>query len=285
MSKVAVVTDSTANILPEMVRGLPILTIPLQVIFGEESFLDGVTITPDEFYLKLKTCKDLPTTSQPTPAAFIKIYRQLLAEGYDILSIHLSAQLSGTLDSALQAKQSLPEAHIEVVDSKLTAMALGFQVLAAARAAVEGASLMECKSLAEKAREHGGAMFVVDTLEYLHRGGRIGGAAAFLGNTFNLKPILDLRDGRIEAVGKVRTKNKAVDFLVEHFVKRVDRHAPIHLAALHAQAPQEAAELLELVRSRFPVSDVSDCLISEISPVLGTHVGPGTVGLAYLTGM
>ena len=165
MAKVAVVTDSTANIPDELNKKYPIHTIPLQIIWGEETFLDRVTLQPTEFYQRLPHAKVTPTTSQPTPAAFTEVYGRLLEQGYDIISIHIANKLSGTLDSASQAKQNFPTARIELIDSQSTAMSMGYQVLTVARAAAQEATLKECVSLAEAAGKNIGVLFVVSTLE------------------------------------------------------------------------------------------------------------------------
>ncbi len=285
MAKVAVVTDSTANIPDELIKQYPIHTIPLQIIWGEETFLDRVTLQPTEFYQRLPHAKVTPTTSQPTPAAFIDVYGRLLEQGYDIISIHIANKLSGTLDSASQAKQNCPSARIELIDSQSTAMSMGYQVLAVARAAAQEATLKECLALAEAAGNNIGVLFVVSTLEYLRRGGRIGGAAAFLGTALNLKPILELRGGRIEAVERVRTMGKAIDRVLDLFEERIGGRRPVHISSLHANAPAEAQLLLDRARQRFAEGDVLDPFMTEISPVLGTHVGPGTVGLAFMAGL
>ena len=285
MSKVAVVTDSTAYIPQELTQGLNIQVVPLQVIWGDETFRDGVDIQPDEFYTRLKTAKVMPTTSQPSPAEFSKVYQRLLEEGYDILSVQISTKLSGTMDSAIQAKANFPGEHIELVDSNTTSMALGFPVLAAARAAAQGANLQECRQLAEKGCSQSGVLFAVNTLEFLRRGGRIGGAAAFLGTMLNLKPLLELRDGHIEAIERVRTMNKAIDRLLDLFQERVGDRRPVHIACIQASAPEEGQKLLERARLRFKEEDVKDLLLTQVSPVIGTHVGPGTIGLVFMAGM
>lgn len=285
MAKVAVVTDSTAYIPRETLDGYPVYSAPLQLIWGEQTYRDGIDITPTEFYERLPQAKVNPTTSQATPAAFLDLYGKLLDEGYEILSMHLSSKLSGTLDSATQAKENFPGAKIALVDTETTAMAMGFQVLAAARAAKQGASLEECVSLVEQTRGKTGVLFVVSNLEFLRRGGRIGGAQAFLGTALNLKPILELRGGKIEAVERVRTMGKAIDRLIDLFEERIGDRRPIRIASLHAAAPEEARLLLERTRQRFSEDEVVETVYSEISPVLGTHTGPGTIGLAYMAGM
>lgn len=285
MSKVAIVTDSTANIPEDLIKKYPVFTAPLQVLWDEKSYLDGIDIQPNEFYERLSTSKSMPSTSQVTPSNFSKIYNDLLRDGYDILSIHISNRLSGTLDSAIQAKAELPGARIELFDSMTTAMALGFQVLSVARAAAQGASLEECAALAEKARSSTGVLFTCATLEFLHRGGRIGGGAKFLGTALNLKPILEVRDGRVEAVERVRNINKAIDRMLELFERRINNRTPLRISVIQANDMKNAQILMEKARSRFGTTEVSETIISDVSPVIGTHTGPGTVGIAYMAGM
>jgi DegV family protein with EDD domain len=285
MSKVAIVTDSTAYIPEEITRDLHITSVPLQVIWGEQIYRDGIDLQPAEFYTRLKDAKVMPSTSQATPSGFMEAYRVLLDQGYEILSVHISSKLSGTLDSATQALEHFPGAKIELVDSLSTSMAMGYPVLLAARAAANGATLQECKAIAERACSQSGVYFVVSTLEFLRRGGRIGGAQAFLGTALNLKPILELRDGKIEAVERVRTMGKAIDRLLDLVAERVSGQTPLRLATLHANAPTEAGILLERAISRFGEDVVKESMVSPISPTLGTHAGPGTVGLAFLAGM
>ncbi len=285
MSKVAIVTDSTAYIPPNLLKNYKVEIAPLQVIWGEQVFLDGIDIQPDSFYQRLSTAKVMPSTSQAIPAQMIDIYRNLLQEEYDILSIHISSKLSGTMDSAIQAKNAFPGARIELFDSLSTAMAMGFMVMAAARAAAEGATLQECAAVAEKARQNSGVVFLVDTLEFLRRGGRIGGASAFLGQALNIKPILELRDGRIEAVEKVRTRGKAQARLIDLIHERVNHRSPVRLSVLHANIEAEAQEYMERVRQSFSVSDVTETICTSISPVLGVHTGPGALAVAYMAGM
>ena len=282
MKKVAIVTDSTAYIPPEVSKGYPIHSAPLQVVWGAETFRDGIDISPDQFYTRLGEAKIMPTTSQPSPATFKTMYEQLSSEGYDILSLHISTKLSGTIDSATQARAMLPAVNIEVVDSTSTSMCLGFQVMAAARAAVQGATLRDCVAIAEQARANSGVMFLLSTLEFLRRGGRIGSGAAFLGTALNLKPILEVVGGKVEGIDKVRTWNKAQDRLLEIFEQRISGRKPLRIAAVYGGVRPEAEALLERARQRFGASDVSETLLSPVSPVIGVHTGPGCIGLAYM---
>jgi DegV family protein with EDD domain len=286
MSKVAIVTDSTSNLPIEVTRNLPIFTLPLQVIWGGETYRDGVDISSDQFYERLKTDKVLPTTSQPSPAAFRDQYVKLMEEGYDILTITITSKLSGTFDSAFQAKTMLPGSRIELVDSQTTSLALGLHVLRVAQMAAQGATLKEVKETAELARDHCGVFFVLNTLEYLHRGGRIGGAAAFVGTMLNLKPILEIRNGRVEAMERVRTSAKAIDRLLDLFEERVRKDkCQMSVATMYADTPREAEGLLGRAKARFGPGDVKEDFIGRVGPVLGVHTGPGALGIAYLTEM
>ncbi len=286
MSKVMVVTDSTANIPAELLETHPIRVLPLQVIWGQEIMRDGVDIQPTQFYDRLKSAAVLPTTSQTTPEEFKQAYAALIEEGYEILSIHISSKLSGTMDSAIQAKSAFPTAKIELIDSLSTSMAMGFQVMAAARVAAAGGTLHDCKTVAEKAKEQTGVYFTLNTLEFLQRGGRIGGAAAFLGTVLNLKPILELQEGQIEAVERVRTLNKSIDRLLDLVEEKLaNEPGPVRLCAIHGNSFEEANMLLNKAIKRFSSSLVRETLITDISPVLGTHTGPGALGLAYMVGM
>jgi DegV family protein with EDD domain len=278
MSKVAIVTDSSPYIPKDLIKENNIHVVPLTVIWGEENYYDGVDISTTEFYNRLKSAKIMPSTSQPSVADFEVLFRRLHQEGYEILAVLISEDLSGTVSSATQAKKLLPEAAIEIVNSKLIAMALGFPVLTAARAAKGGASLAECKRIAEEACSKSGVIFVLDTLEFLHRGGRIGGAKRFVGTLLNVKPILAIEDGKVLPIDSVRTQKKALERVLEIIEERTAGHKNVRIATLHANNPDTAQELLDEISKRItPVEKI----FSEVSPVVGTHAGPGAAGLAY----
>jgi DegV family protein with EDD domain len=188
------------------------------------------------------------------------------------------------MQSAIQGREALSKGQdkVHLVDSQSTAMAMGFQALAAARAVENGASVAEAMAVAEKARDHTGVFFAVDTLEFLHRGGRIGGAQRFIGTALNMKPVLALKDGRVEAVERIRTKSKAVERIFELVAEQTKGKSPIHLACLHANAPEEARALLDRATKEL---GAVESVFTEVSPVVGNHAGPGTVGLAYMAGM
>ncbi len=283
-NKVAVVTDSTAYLPEAQLKQYNISVTPLSVLWGEQVYLDGVDILPGEFYKRLADSKVMPTTSQVTPAAMQSTFQSLLDQGYDVLGIFLSSKISGTFQSAVQARDLLPNASdkIALVDSLWTTMAMGWPVLTAARAARAGENLAECQKIAENACRHSGVLLVMETLEFMHRGGRIGGAQAFLGTALNIKPILEMRDGRIEAVERVRTKQKAIQRAVEVVAERIKGKTPIRLAATHANSEADASSMLELARTQLDPVETFCC---PLSPVIGTHTGPGTIALNYMSGV
>jgi len=283
MSKIALVTDSTVSMPQELVDKYGIIVAPQVLIWGNETLEDGVDISPSQFYTRLKNTTVMPTTTQVTVAKFQEIYQSLLAQDYQILTIIISAKLSGTLNSALQARTLMPaNAPIEIIDSNSTAMALGFQLVTVARAIKQGATFPECVALAQKAKDHTGIFFAVDTLEFLHRGGRIGGATRFLGTMLNFKPILELRDGRVEAIERVRTRGKSLNRIVELAVEQIGSRSPVRLGALHANATEDAKLVLQEASAKLnPIETV----FSEVSPVVGVHAGPGVVGIVYMAGM
>ena len=284
MSKIAVVTDSTTYMPPELVKKYNIAVAPQILIWGDQTYKDGVDIESSDFFTRLKTAKVMPTTSQVAVISFQEIFQDLVNKGYEVLALLVSSRLSGTVQSAMQAKDLMSSARekVNVVDSQSVAMALGFQVLAVARAIEDGASLKDAITLAEKSYQYTGVFFAVDTLEFLHRGGRIGGAQRFLGTMLNMKPILAIQDGRVEGIDRIRTKNKAQDRVLELVVEKVAGRTPVRLATLHANAAEDARVLLTRAEQTLhPVESV----FTEVSPTVGTHAGPGTVGLAFMAGL
>lgn len=284
MRKVGIITDSTAYLPQDLLNQYAITVVPQVLIWGEQTYEDGIDIQPNEFYQKLATAKVMPTTSQVSVPNMRKAFQGLLEQGQDVLGIFISSKLSGTLQSAIQGRELLEKDkdHVELIDSQTTAMAMGFQVLAAARAASQGASLAECKALAEKTRAHTGVYFVVNTLDFLHRGGRIGGAQHLLGTALNIKPLLTIQDGKVESVERIRTKTKAVERLIEVIGEQTAGKSPVHVASLHANAESEAREILNRVVN---LTNAVESVFTSVSPVIGTHTGPGTVGIAYMAGM
>jgi DegV family protein with EDD domain len=284
MPNIALITDSTAYIPQEFVARYNLKIMPQVLIWDEDTYQDGIDIQPDEFYSRLRTSKTMPTTSQVSIAAMKTTFEDVIGKGYHVLGIFISSKLSGTIQSAIQAIEMMGSAgkEVTILDSQSTAMALGFQVLATARAIKDGANLDDAIATAEKARDHTGVYFAVDTLEFLHRGGRIGGAKRFFGTALNVKPVLTLNDGRIEAVEQIRTKKKAIARVMELVEEQVKGLSSIHIATLHANAEADAKELLDTAAKRI---DITDSILTSVSPVVGSHAGPGTVGLAYMAGM
>lgn len=282
MKKVAIVTDSTAYIPQQYVDEFGISVVPLTYTWDGVTYRDGIDMTPDEFYTRLSTSATLPVTSQATVNDFSTVYQKLIDEDYAILTLPISSGISGTINSAIQAKALFAGAPIEILETKLVSMPLAFQVLTAARAARDGASLEECKQLAIKAFDHIGVYFVVDSLKYLHAGGRIGGGKRFLGTALNIKPILELRDGKIEAVKSVISVNKAIEAMIQLVEEDINGRTPVHISVFHALAEEKAVALLDRVVKQF---NAVEGILSYVSPVVGCHVGPGTISIAYMAGL
>jgi len=276
--KIVVVTDSSAYIPEEALGGLDIPVIPLWVIWGDERFRDGVDIDPPTFYRRLRTCEAFPTTSQPSAGEFLRFFRQVGAEADAVVGIFVTSKLSGTVANAQAAQAELGELTVRVVDSLSTSMGLGFIVLAAARAASAGQSLDQVAAAAEDMRDRIHLLFAVDTLEYLHRGGRIGGAKWLVGTALNIKPLLHMQDGTIEPLAQVRTKSKAIARMLEVAHGRLGGKRMAEAAVIDADSPEEGDAVAEQVKDRFGISPVHR---TTVSPAIGTHAGPGTVGIAF----
>lgn len=280
MPKIAFVTDSTTFLPAELIKKHNITVTPQLLIWGEETYRDGVDIQPAEFYARLTTAKTMPTTSQVPPLAMQSAFQNLVDQGYEVIGLFVSSKFSGTVQSAIQGKKAMGIAgeKVTVVDSLTTSMSLGLIVLAAARAAENGSGLNECLAIAEITRKNSGLYFAVDTLEFLHRGGRIGGAQRFIGSALNLKPILALVDGKVEGIERIRTKSKAHNRLIELVAEQLTGKSNIRLVGLHANADKDAKTLLDRAAQQLnPI----ETILAEVSPVVGTHTGPGTVGIAY----
>jgi len=277
--KVAIVTDSTADLPPELVEELGVTIVPLQVIFGDEAYREGVDITTEEFYERLVKSRQLPTTSAPSVGDFQEVYERLLKEVDSIVSIHIGAKLSGTVQAAQTARQSLakPE-RIELVDSQAASMAVGFAIMEAVEASRAGAKLAEVKAAAESAVQRTHVLFMVDTLEYLRRGGRIGRARAYLGALLSIKPILTLREGEVYPEERVRTRARGLERIIQAGI----RHQNVKLAAVgHSSTPDEAESIRDRVAMAFPNVKVH---LIRFGPVIGTHGGPGLVGVGVMEG-
>ncbi|MET7934047.1 DegV family protein [Streptomyces sp. NPDC005322] len=271
---VAIVTDSTAYLPQEAVERHRITSVPLTVVLGDRALEEGTEISARSLAQALQKRRPV-TTSRPSPETFAAAYRAAAAQGATgIVSLHLSAEISGTYDAAVLAAQDAP-VPVRVVDSGMVAMALGFCALAAAETADGGGALDEAVAAARKRADGTAAYFYVDTLDYLRRGGRIGAAQALLGSALAVKPLLQLDEGRIELREKVRTASKAIARLEEIVVERAGK-SPVDIAVQHLAAGERATALAERLRERVP--GLRELYVSEVGAVIGAHTGPGLLG-------
>jgi len=280
MGRIVVVTDSTAGLPADLIEELEIPIIPLNVHWGDETYKDGVTLDKTTFYRWLQERADFPQTSQPSAGEFIEFFNEV-AERFEtdtILGIFISSDLSGTWASAALAKQEMPDLNIELFDSQSVSMGAGFMVMKAARMAREGASMEAILNRLNAMRQNTHIFFAVDTLEYLHRGGRIGGAAKFLGTALNLKPLLMIQNGRVESLEKVRRRRKSLQRIVEVASEQLKNTPPEELAILHTQTDQDLDFITELVSDHLKPKQL---YMNILTPVVGTHGGPGTLGIVF----
>ena len=274
---VKIVTDSLSDITSDMAQGLGVTVVPLTVSFGQESFLDRVTMTTDEFYHRLVHDATWPTTTQPPPGVFADVYTKLAEETDEVLAITLSSKLSGTYESALNAKSLVEKkCRIEVIDSLTVAMGLGLIVIAVAKAAQAGANLDEIVSLVHKAMPRSHLVAYFDTLKYLAKGGRIGKAQGLLGAMLSVKPVLTVKDGEMSPLTRLRSRAAGMDYLY-NFVAGFSHIEG--LAVEHATTPDDADKLVERLSSVFPKERIYR---STISPVVGTYAGPGAMAVSVL---
>jgi fatty acid kinase fatty acid binding subunit len=275
---VAVLTDSTAYLPAEVAHRLDVTVVPLLVVIGDRVGAEGVDVTPADVAVALTEGSVSVTTSRPSPQAFATAYAEVLARtgASALVSIHLSADMSGTAEAARLAAHGQPDVDVRVVDSRSLAMGLGFPVLAAAEAAQAGASVDDVIAAAERCRERTRVLLAVDTLEHLRRGGRIGAAAGLLGTALAVKPILQVANGRLALREKVRTTSRATRRLVELAVEEA-ADGPVDVAVHHLAAANRAAELTRQLREQLPALASAYC--SEVGAVVGAHVGPGAVGV------
>jgi len=274
--KVKIVTDSTAYLSPEEIARYDIHVLPLKVIFGLDAYSEGVDITNEEFYRRLAKAATLPTTSQPSVSDFPRIYGELAQRGHPILSMHISSHLSGTVNSAMAAKEQLPQAQIEVIDS--LSLDLRTVVTRAAEAAEAGQTLPQLKASIEKLNTSMNGFGALDTLEYLWKGGRIGSAKALLGTLLRIKPVLAFEAGEVKVLHKARTTRKAIEYILEVMRERIEGSTPIHAVVVHTHTIELALVLKKEVQAHFNCAELD---LLELGPVLGTHIGPGFFGLGF----
>ncbi len=276
--KIAVITDSSSYIPESALAGLDVSVIPLWLLWEGENLRDGVDILPSTFYSRLRKAQSLPTSSQPTVPEFIDFYQMVSQNADTIVSVLVSTKISGTIANAQTAIEGLPELDIRIVDSYNSSMGLGHVVLAAARAAADGKSVDEVVAAAEDMRDKINFIFVVDTLEYLHKGGRIGGAKRIFGTALRVKPMLEFRGGQIEPLEQVRTKNKAYARLIEIAAERLAGKPMEEATIADIDNRMDGDAVAQMVVDRFNPKMIHR---SEVSPVVGTHTGPGTIGFAF----
>jgi len=274
---VAVVTDSIADLPPEVAEGFGITVVPIVVRFGDALYRDGLDISPDEFYERLRGSKALPATSVPAPAAFADVYDKLAEKASEIVTISVTARLSGTYQVALQAVGLMKKrCRVEVLDSQWAVMAQGFTAIAAAKAARAGAGIDVVLDAARHAMRRVEMRAAFDTLEYLERGGRIGKAQAFLGSLLKVNPIIGLKDGEVYPVGRERSRAKAIDRLYDFVTSYGNVEG---LAVEYAADSDEANKLVGRLRVEYPQVPI---YLSRTSPAIGTHTGPGLIVVTVL---
>jgi DegV family protein with EDD domain len=276
----AIVVDSTADFPDAQERYPNWRVVPLYVNFGTDSYKDGVDLTAAEFYERLRTSPELPTTSQPTPGDFLETYEELAA--YErILSVHLAATLSGTFQSAGTAAAELGDGRARTIDSATASIGTAMLATAIQRRLERGTTDEEIDALVERYKRDHGLLFTVDTLEFLARGGRIGRAKAFAGELMHVKPILSIRDGEVLPVKRVRGNRKAFQEFVNAVDEQTRDEAGLHVGIAHADAPERMIEIEKMVRDRRPQATIE--MESILGAVIGAHAGPGTVGFFWFS--
>jgi DegV family protein with EDD domain len=279
MSKVAIVTDSTSDIPKEIAEQLNITIVPLMVTFGDESFLDdGKEITIDEFYKRIRTSDKLPTTTQPTPNDFIEVYSKLLEENDSVISIHISKKMSGTVNSAELAKKQLPGKDIEVVDSQLVHFPLGFLIIKAANLMQEGKTKEEILKGINDFKPKIKVLFVPSTLEYLKKGGRIGKAKGLIASLLEIKPILTLHGGEVSQYKTTRRWNQAKTELINSMKSMINEPGNLIVSIGDSDAKQDAVDMYERIKDTFNPKEI---IRVDIGAVVGTHLGPGGLGITF----
>lgn len=282
MSNIRIVTDSTADLSQEIVEQYGIIVVPLTVLIEGKSYLDRVNIDNETFYGMLRGAKELPTTSQPSPAVFAQVYQSLAAEGVkEIISIHISSDLSGTVQSARLAQNMVvDQVKVTVIDSRSATMGLGLVVLSAAKALNEGRTLQETLLLLEMIVEKLDLLFLLDSLDNLQKGGRIGKASFLVGSLLNIKPILRLKDGVIHAYEKVRgnKENKALERLIDVLAEKIDPQKKVYCAMGYCDNKETAEYIANRLQEKI---NCDDFVFMQIGNVVITHIGMGAVGMAF----
>ncbi|NLW17672.1 MAG: DegV family protein [Firmicutes bacterium] len=280
MERIALVTDSTCVLPQELIEQYNIHVVPLNVIFGEKNYRDGVDIQAEQFFAMLKTETHHPRTSQPSPGDFVVVYEQLKDKYDHVISIHLSSKLSGTYQSAQMARDLLPDLNITLIDSQSASIGLGWVVLLAARAIAAGKSREEVVAIAQRAAAEQHILLTVESLEWLHKNGRIGKASALLGGLLNVRPVLCSEEGIEAAYGKQRGKmEKVLQSMVASMTELVEPKQPVYVGIVHATSRPMAEYVSGLLQETYTVREL---IIGSVGPVIGVNTGPGTVGFVVL---
>ncbi|MCM3760920.1 DegV family protein [Alkalihalobacillus oceani] len=277
---VAIVTDSTAYLPKEERERLSIYMVPLSVIFAEKTYKEELELTTEEFYKKLEGAEQLPTTSQPSTGQFVELFTDLKKQGYQqVVTLHLSSGISGTFQNALTAGEMVDGLEVHGFDSEIACYALGFFVREAAQLALKGAGVSEIVTRLEEIKATLKAYFMVADLGHLHRGGRLSGGQLLVGNLLKIKPILHFVDGKIVPFEKVRTEKKAIDRILQLLDQDLRSDGRYEVTVIHAMRPEAAEQLAADIRENY--DNVVDVVISVFGPVIGTHLGPGSLGISW----
>jgi DegV family protein with EDD domain len=277
---IRIITDSTCEAPPEVLRHPALTVVPLSVVFGQEALRDGIEITREQFWARLPSANPLPTTSQAAPSDFLSLFEAFTQAGDEVITVVISSKLSGTHSSAVVAYESNPGWAVDVIDSKSISVGLGLLVQEALRMLDAGATRGEITARLLALREQIRLVFVLETLEYLQRGGRIGKAQAFVGTLLKFKPLLGIVDGEVVPVARVRSRAKALEAAHELLVQQVEaRGANVRMALTNALSPEEAWTMGARLSKAF---ETADFFVADLGPVIGVHVGPGTVGAAVM---
>lgn len=277
MSKIKIVTDSTVDMTDELIRKYDIEVVPLSIQIEGETYLDRVDLTPKDFLNKMKVAKELPKSSQPPVGVFAETYDRLGSEGYDVLSIHMTGGMSGTVQSA-ETAASMSTANVRVVDSRFISKALSFQVIEASQMAKEGKSMDEILARLDQIRSNTRLFVVVDTLENLVKGGRIGKGKAMIGSLLNIKPIASLEGGVYTPVSKARSYSQVATYLAKQFAEDTAGHHIKGVGLVHAEAPDLNQKLISALKT---IADFDLIDIEYTTPIVSTHTGPGAIGFMY----
>ncbi|AGB41154.1 EDD domain protein, DegV family [Halobacteroides halobius DSM 5150] len=277
MAKIAVVTDSTADLTSNQLQEYDITRVPLQVMIADQEYQDWVEINPDQFLKKLEVSDHLPTTSQPPVGRFVKVYEELAKEYDHIISLHVSTQLSGTIKAAQLAADMVEEVEIKVIDSETVSISLGIMAIEVAKKVKEGTKLGKIIKFIDRIKEQVGIYFTVDDLDYLEQGGRIGKAAAFLGNLFKVRPLMTVEDGEVAPYKKVRGEKRLYRVFKEVIDGKLDNKKGQKLVILYSKYQDKAKQLEEILTNEFAWREVE---VRKLGPVIGSHVGPTAFGAA-----